>query len=84
MLVLPIRPLQGRLTLICRRTIQETHDVKTFVFSPKGGQASQFKSGQFIMQNLLIDGAPVARNYSISSSPTRPDDMRMTVKRVPG
>ncbi|PBB38003.1 hypothetical protein CK215_22315 [Mesorhizobium sp. WSM3864] len=76
MLVLPIRPLQGRLTLICRRTIQETHDVKTFVFSPKGGQSSQFKAGQFIMLNPVIGVAPVARNYSISSSPTRPDDLR--------
>ncbi|PBB89007.1 hybrid-cluster NAD(P)-dependent oxidoreductase [Mesorhizobium sp. WSM3864] len=75
---------KGRLTLVCRHIIQETHDVKTFVFSPKSGQASQFKAGQFIMLNLVIDGAPVARNYSISSPPTRPDDMRITVKRVPG
>lgn len=74
----------GPFTLICRRVIQETHDVKTFVFSPKSGQAAQFKAGQFIMLNLVIDGAPVMRNYSISSPPTRPGDLRITVKRVPG
>ena len=76
--------LRGRLTLICRSIIEETHDVKTFVFSPKGGQVGQFKAGQFIMLNLVIDGAQVVRNYSISSPPTRPDDLSITVKRVPG
>ncbi|CDX36402.1 Oxidoreductase FAD-binding subunit [Mesorhizobium sp. SOD10] len=36
------------------------------------------------MLHLVIDGAPVVRNYSISSPPTQPDDLRITVKRVPG
>jgi ferredoxin-NADP reductase len=68
-------PSWGRLTLICRRIIQETHDVKTFVFSPKSAQVGPFKAGQFIMLHLVVDGAPVVRNYSISSPPTRPDDL---------
>ncbi|TPI12504.1 hypothetical protein FJW06_17300 [Mesorhizobium sp. B4-1-3] len=73
----------GGLTLTCRRVIQETHDVKTFVLSPKSGQLGPFKAGQFIMLNLVVGGAAVVRNYSISSPPTRPDDLRITVKRVP-
>lgn len=76
--------VSGRHTLICRGIVQETHDVKTFVFCPKRGQAGQFKAGQFITLNLVIDGAPAVRTYSISSPPTRVGDLRITVKRVPG
>ncbi|MCA0025703.1 hybrid-cluster NAD(P)-dependent oxidoreductase [Mesorhizobium sp. B263B1A] len=76
--------VSGRHTLICRGIVQETHDVKTFVFCPKRGQAGQFKAGQFITLNLVIHGAPAVRTYSISSPPTRVGDLRITVKRVPG
>jgi ferredoxin-NADP reductase len=74
----------ARDTLVCSRVIDETHDVKTFVFSPKGGAAPRFKPGHFLLLNLTIDGVPAVRNYSISSAPTRPHDLRITVKRVPG
>ncbi len=43
-----------------------------------------FKPGQFVNVSLEIAGRKVVRSYSISSSPTRPYTMEITVKRVPG
>jgi ferredoxin-NADP reductase/ferredoxin len=43
-----------------------------------------FKPGQFVTLKLEIDGKPVSRSYSISSSPSRPHCLELTVKRVPG
>ncbi|TIL34903.1 MAG: hypothetical protein E5Y85_07280 [Mesorhizobium sp.] len=68
----------------CRRVIDETHDVKTFVFSAASGHMFSFSAGQYLVLNLTIDGARVTRPYSVSSPPTRPLDLQITVKRVKG
>jgi ferredoxin-NADP reductase len=70
--------------LVCRHTRQETHDVRTFVFAPAKPGAFRFTPGQFLTFTFEIDGQPVSRCYTISSSPTRPDRATITVKRVPG
>ncbi|HDR8925050.1 hybrid-cluster NAD(P)-dependent oxidoreductase [Burkholderia vietnamiensis] len=71
-------------TLVCCRVRDETHDVRTFVFSAKDGQAFSFEPGQFITVSADIDGAPVSRCYTVSSPPTRPHTLSITVKRTPG
>lgn len=43
-----------------------------------------FKPGQFITFLLDIEGERVARSYTISSSPSRPYSLVVTVKRIPG
>jgi ferredoxin-NADP reductase len=43
-----------------------------------------FKPGQFVTLRLNIDGKDVRRSYSISSSPSRPHCLELTIKRVPG
>ncbi|MDG4897453.1 hybrid-cluster NAD(P)-dependent oxidoreductase [Mesorhizobium sp. WSM4976] len=70
--------------MLCRGLIDETHDVKTFVFSAASGEMFSFHAGQYVVLNLTIDGAAVARSYSVSSPPTRPLDLHITVKRTPG
>ena len=70
--------------LVCRQVRQETHDVRTFVFSPARPGSFRFTPGQFLTFTFEIDGQPVSRCYTISSSPTRPDRATITVKRVPG
>ncbi len=70
--------------LICRQARQETHDVKTFVFSPATPGTFRFTPGQFLTFTFEIDGQSVSRCYTISSAPTRPDRATITVKRVPG
>jgi ferredoxin-NADP reductase len=43
-----------------------------------------FKPGQFVTLELEIDGQPVMRSYTISSSPSVPYSFSITVKRMPG
>ncbi|SEB16060.1 Ferredoxin-NADP reductase [Paraburkholderia sartisoli] len=71
-------------TLVCCQVRQETHDVKSFFFRAPSERAFVFEPGQFITLELEIDGEPVNRCYTISSPPTRPHTISITVKRVPG
>lgn len=64
--------------------IQETHDVYTFRFQGDPLCRFVYLPGQFATIVLNIDGKKVVRSYSISSTPTRPYVLEMTIKRVPG
>ncbi|MEO6920466.1 MAG: hybrid-cluster NAD(P)-dependent oxidoreductase [Collimonas sp.] len=70
--------------LVCCQVRAETHDVKSFFFATPDGSAFAFQPGQFITLELEINGEPVNRCYTISSSPARPHTISITVKRVPG
>ena len=63
--------------------IEETHDCKTFRLGPVDPVLFSYKPGQFITFNLNIDGQEVKRSYSMSSSPSRPHLLEITIKRVP-
>ena len=68
----------------CSHVIEETDDVKTFcLVSSQSTLFDNYKPGQFVTLDLEIDGKPVKRSYSISSSPSRPHTLEITVKRVP-
>lgn len=71
-------------TLICLEVRQETHDVKSFVLGAPQPRLMRYAPGQFITLELEIDGQAINRCYTLSSSPTRPDTVSITVKRVPG
>ncbi|SDC93297.1 Ferredoxin-NADP reductase [Geodermatophilus telluris] len=71
-------------TLVCRQVQDVTHDVKTFLFEPAEPALFQHEPGQFVTLQLEIDGRPVSRCYTISSPPTRPHLLGITVKRQPG
>jgi ferredoxin-NADP reductase len=70
--------------LVCCHVRQETHDVKSFFFRAPNERTFVFEPGQFITLELEIDGEAVNRCYTISSPPTRPHTISITVKRVPG
>jgi len=71
-------------TLHCCAVRDETHDVKTFVFRCADFSALSFEPGQFITVAPVIAGQSLSRCYTVSSSPTRPFALSITVKRVPG
>lgn len=71
-------------TMVCRQVRQETHDVRTFVLSAPQPRLMRYAPGQFITLELEIEGQTINRCYTLSSSPTRPDTVSITVKRVPG
>ncbi len=64
--------------------IRDTHDVTTFRFQGDPLCRFAYSPGQFCSFVLQIDGKKVVRSYSISSTPTRPYSLEVTVKRVPG
>jgi len=74
---------KGSLDLHCVNVIAETADVKTFSFVTNPPSLFTYKPGQFITLELEIDGVEVLRSYSISSTPSRPHSLEITVKRVP-
>ncbi len=71
-------------TLVCRQVQEITHDVKTFLFEPAQPALFHYEPGQFVTLQLWIDGRSVSRCYTISTPPTRPHLLGITVKRQPG
>lgn len=74
---------KGELTVRCVRVIDETVDVKTFCFVANPPVLFAYKPGQFVTLELEINGEQVSRSYSISSTPSRPHTLEITIKRVP-
>ncbi|WP_066342489.1 hybrid-cluster NAD(P)-dependent oxidoreductase [Azohydromonas lata] len=70
--------------LECVRVRDETHDVRSFVLRPLQARSFRYRPGQFITLRLDIAGEHLNRCYTLCSSPTRPDTLMITVKRVPG
>lgn len=79
-----IWPSHQRRPLVCCRITAETHDVKTFHFSAQDGLPFAFEPGQFLTVVPIVEGQSMTRCYTISSPPTRPYTVSITVKRVPG
>lgn len=78
-----IRWRKGDIVLTCMEVINETHDVKTFRLVADPPILFSYQPGQFVTLDLEINGEEVLRSYSISSSPSRPHSLEITVKRVP-
>ncbi len=66
--------------------VDETADTRSFVLEvpPELGTTFSYAAGQFCTFRATIDGEPVVRCYSMSSSPDTGDPLTTTVKRVPG
>ena len=77
------RWLKGDLVVRCISIIDETQDVKTFRFVADPPVLFTYKPGQFVTLDLEINNEQISRSYSISSTPSRPHTLEITVKRVP-
>ncbi len=64
--------------------IQETHDVYTLRFQGNPLCRFVYWPGQFCTLVLDINGRKVLRSYTISSTPSRPFVLEITIKRVQG
>lgn len=66
--------------------IDETAETRSFVLEipPALEKRFTYAAGQFCSFRATIDGQPVTRCYSMSSSPQTGDPFTITVKRVPG
>lgn len=80
-----IRTWKSSLTqLTVTAIVDETADTKTIRLSADSPLLFHYQPGQFITLHLNIGGQEVKRSYSIASSPSRPYNLEITVKKVPG
>jgi len=72
------------LSLVVVEIIEEAPDTKTFRLAGETAMRFGYSPGDHVMVCLDIGGQRVRRAYSLSSSPSRPYILDLTVKRVPG
>lgn len=70
-------------TLECVSFLPEAPNVMTFCFQSPSRRLFNFEPGQFITIELPMPGGPIYRTYTISSSPSRPTSLTITVKAQP-
>lgn len=67
---------------VCTAVRNVASDTKTVVFAPRRPSAVTFEAGQHVTIEFDVDGSSVNRCYTISSPPTRPERLSITVKRT--
>lgn len=72
-----------RTRLRCVSIKTETENVRTFHFASDPERLFSYKPGQFMTLDLEAAGRNVRRSYTISSPPSRPHLVAITVKRIP-
>lgn len=70
--------------LVCCAVVPEAPDVATFSFVAPSGALFKYEPGQFLTLELPVPGGTVWRTFTISSSPSRPLSISITVKAKPG
>jgi len=70
--------------LECVSFLPEAPNTVTFTFQAPSGALFRFKPGQFVTLELPVPGGPLHRTYTISSSPSRPTSLTVTVKAQDG
>jgi ferredoxin-NADP reductase len=70
--------------LECAMVIPETTDTATIAFRAPSGAWFDYQPGQFLTLELPIPGGTASRTYTISSSPSRPLSISITVKAQAG
>jgi len=64
--------------------VEEAPEVKTFLFRSDAQTWFRYKPGQFVTLELPVGDEPLMRTYTLSSSPSRPFSIAVTVKAQPG
>jgi 3-ketosteroid 9alpha-monooxygenase subunit B len=72
----------GAHRLIVREVVRETDDACSIVLEPPAGADFSYQPGQFLTLRIPGPAGPVARSYSLCSSPHVDDELRIAVKRV--
>lgn len=70
--------------LECCSVVPEAPDVATFSFVSPSGALFRYEPGQFLTLELPVPGGTLWRTYTLSSSPSRPLSVSVTVKAQPG
>ncbi|WP_223998273.1 hybrid-cluster NAD(P)-dependent oxidoreductase [Aureimonas sp. SA4125] len=80
-----MRPWNDQVQVLeCVAVLPETRDVMTFSFQTPDESWFRYHPGQFITLELPMPGGPMLRTYTLSSSPSRPLSVTVTVKAQAG
>ena len=73
----------GFVSLRVKHVVRETHDAISIVLDVPESSSRHFgyQAGQFLTLLVCVDGRQHRRCYSMSSSPSTGEDLRITVKR---
>ena len=75
---------QGSHRLICVDVRDEAPHVKTFTFITESRQLWVYQPGQFMTFEIPYGDTWLRRSYSISSTPTQPYSLEITIKKMEG
>ena len=76
-----MQPFSDRLHLLeCTSVTEEAPDVMTFTFQANKPVWFRYLPGQFVTLEIPVGPEPVMRTYTLSSSPSRPYSVAVTVK----
>ncbi|KJY84697.1 flavodoxin [Vibrio galatheae] len=73
-----------QLLMTCVEREEIARDFVTFWLEPQHGDVPVYQPGQHLPISVEIDGENVARRYTLSSSPSRPGRLAISVKRIDG
>ncbi|MGF1754226.1 hybrid-cluster NAD(P)-dependent oxidoreductase [Vibrio makurazakiensis] len=73
---------QESLLLTCVEREEVARDFTTFWLEPSKGETPSYQPGQHLPIEISVNGEHVARRYTLSSSPSRPGRLAISVKRV--
>lgn len=69
---------------VCVERERVARNFETFWLEPQKGAMPDYKAGQHLPIELNLDGQVVKRLYTLSSSPSRPGRLAISVKRIDG
>ena len=72
------------ISLRCVEREEMARDFITFWFEPCCGLVPSYLPGQYLPIELELNGQSIVRYYTLSSSPSRPDRLAISVKRIDG
>ena len=70
--------------LLCCAVVPEAPNTATFSFVARSGSQFRYEPGQFLTLELPVPGGTIWKTYTISSSPSRPLTIAVTVKAQAG
>ena len=74
------QPWKDSEPLECVSVVPEGKDVVSFSFRAPSGAWFDYRPGQFLTLELPVPGGPIHRTYTLSSSPSRPLSITLTVR----
>jgi uncharacterized protein YcbX/ferredoxin-NADP reductase len=69
---------------VCVERERVARNFETFWLEPQKGAMPDYKAGQHLPIELNLDGQVIKRLYTLSSSPSRPGRLAISVKRIDG